>query len=65
VFFYKNNSGKALISLGGCMKAPLNLVKLIMEFIFLGQTDMGREGPVSKGEQPRPLAKVLKLYLSE
>lgn len=46
------------------MKAPPNLVKLLMEFIYWGQTDMGREGPVSKGEQPRPLAKVLKLYLS-
>jgi len=28
------------------------------------QTDIGREGPMSKGEQPRPLAKVLKLCLS-
>jgi hypothetical protein len=61
-----NNPGKALISLGGCLIAPLNLVKLRRGFNFLlkgevGQTDMGREGPVSKGEQPRPLAKVLKV----
>jgi len=25
---------------------------------------LGREGPESKGEQPRPLAKIPKLYLS-
>jgi len=35
-----------------------------MELREKRQTDLGREGPESKGEQPRPLAKVPKFYFS-
>jgi hypothetical protein len=55
--------GRALI---GCRwpKALLNPGKLrIPIFIFI-QTDFGREGPKSKGKQPRSNAKVPKHFLS-
>lgn len=52
--FY-NYFGIALISLGSCLigtfetsKTP-NEINLIHE-----QTDIGREGPMSRGKQPRP-----------
>jgi len=53
--------GKALIGLGGCLIGSFEISKTSNKFyLTYEQTDLGREGPMSRGKQPRLQAKVLK-----
>lgn len=56
-FFY---CGKALIGLGGCRIGSFESSKTQNAIEKdMSKTDMGREGSVSKGKQPRVPAKTL------
>jgi len=56
-----NKLGKALIGLGGCLIGSFDTSKTSNKFYFINkQTDIRREGLMSKGKQPRLQAKVPK-----